>query len=230
MSQKIQVIQLIDGFATTEKSGGAALFGIRLARMLNKDLIKSIVCGLWHYNTASEQYWINQLSVEGIHARQLIETKSQLHFDLFRACHYLRSIINSAEPVIINTHFERGDLLALAFNAFYPTQRIAIVRTIHQNKHWLNRPWMGSVLNLVYPWMFEAEVAISKTTQNWLDQRPVARITRRYSTQIYNSLSHAEIEKFKRTQPRRESFAPPRFAIVGRLELQKGHSLSLIHI
>ena len=227
MSKKIHVIQLVDGFATSEASGGAALFGIRLARMLNKENITPMVCGLWHYNTDSEHNWLYQLQAEEVQVYRLIRERKQLSFDLIRAAGYLQAVINDDEPIIINTHFERGDLLALTLKTLLPKKKIAIIRTVHQDNHWLKRPWMGQVMNILYPWIFNAEVAISKTTQQWLDKRFVARVINQPSKLIYNGLSHAEVAAFSRFQRIREPFTPPRFAIVGRLELQKGHHFFL---
>src|SRR6188472_3743763 len=59
--QHIPVLQLVDGFATEERSGGASLFGIQLARHLDRGLFAPHICGLWRYNTASEQRWLAQL-------------------------------------------------------------------------------------------------------------------------------------------------------------------------
>jgi hypothetical protein len=173
---RIPIIQLVDGFATEEHPGGAALFGIQLARHLDRERYAPFVCALWRYSTASERRWLAQLHREGIGTAILIESAGRLAFDMIRAAALLGQVISRVRPAIVNSHFERGDLLGLFGKLAHPCHP-AIVRTMHADQQWQTRPWLGRLLNLVaFPWLFDGEVAISRAAQDVMDARLAARL------------------------------------------------------
>jgi glycosyltransferase involved in cell wall biosynthesis len=221
MSARISVIQLVDGFATEEHAGGAAQFGIQLARHLDRERYALHVVGLWKYGTPSERRWMERLRDEGIGATILIEQPHRLALDLVRAAGLLSELIERHNVRLVGSHFERGDLLGLA-SKLRRFGNLAIVRTMHADQQWQTRPWLGSLLNLVaFPWLFDAEVAISQATREVMDRRFAARLRGRRATLLYNGISSQLL-----TQPAptpRDANQPPRIAIVGRLALQKGH-------
>jgi glycosyltransferase involved in cell wall biosynthesis len=223
MVQPVPVIQLIDGFATEEHSGGAAQFAIQLARHLDRRHYAPFVCALWRYGTASEQRWLDRLHDEGIGTAILVEMQRRLATDLVRAAALLGQVIARHGVRIVNSHFERGDLLGLASKLAQSTHP-AIVRTMHTDQQWQTRPWLGKLLNLVaFPWLFDAEVAISLAAQTAMDHRPAARLRGRRAALLYNGISGALVERLA-TAPRTSSRPEaPRVMIVGRLEPQKGH-------
>ncbi len=83
--QLVPVVQLIDGFAVEEHSGGASQFGIQLARHLDRARYQPLVCGLWRYDTPSERRWQECLHGEGIQTAILVEKPRNLVKDLGRA-------------------------------------------------------------------------------------------------------------------------------------------------
>lgn len=220
---RIPIIQLVDGFATEEHSGGAAQFGIQLARHLDPQQFAVHVVGLWRYNTPSEQRWLKQLCNEGIGTSILIEQPKRLALDLPRAALFLNHIIKRNHTQILNSHFERGDLLALASKSLQLGQ-LKIVRTMHTEQQWQKRPWMGQLLNLAaFPWFFDQEIAISQTTREVMDARPAAKLRRRYASLIYNGVSKNLIDQSQAIPRQVNPNHQPRFAIIGRLAEQKGH-------
>jgi glycosyltransferase involved in cell wall biosynthesis len=219
----IPVIQLVDGFATEEHPGGAAQFGIQLARHLDRERYAPFVCGLWRYGTASERRWLDRLHDEGIGTAILIETPGRLAIDLVRAAALLGQVITHTGARILNSHFERGDLLGLTSKLAHPTHP-AIVRTMHADQQWQTRPWLGKLLNLVaFPWLFDGEAAISLATQKVMDSRLAARLHGRHAELLYNGISGALVERLAAAQRRPAQPDAPRVMIVGRLAPQKGH-------
>lgn len=229
IERRIPVLQLIDGFATEEHSGGAGLFGIQLARHLDRERYAPFVCGLWRYGTPSERRWRERLEAEGIGTTILVEQPTRLVPNLLRAAALLERFIDRIQPQVINSHFERGDLLCL-WSKLFTRSHPRIVRTMHADQQWQKRPWMGHVVNFVaLPWIFDAEVAISQATQQVMDTRPAARLAGRKAVQLYNGVSRSQVDRLraaKQAQPVKPS-RPPRITIVGRLEEQKGYGYFL---
>ncbi len=223
--QRIPVLQLVDGFATEETSGGASQFGIQLALHLDRERYAPFVCGLWRYNTPSEQRWREQLEAEGIGTAILIEQPIRLATDLLRAAGLLSLLIDRIQPLVINSHFERGDLLCL-WSKLTHSSRPRIVRTMHTDQQWQRRPWLGHLLNLcALPWIFDAEVAISEATRQGMDARLAARLARRRAVLLYNGIRRRLVDQLSAGRKTTSSDPhPPRIVIIGRLEAQKGHA------
>ena len=228
----IPVIQLIDGFAIAEQSGGAALFALNLARFLCDAKLataqatvtfRPIVCGLWQHNAPSEAHWRSQIEAAGIETAILIEERGNLAADMARALRRLNHLVDRTEVQLINSHFERCDLLALGCKASH-WGRVKIVRTVHAERQWLSRPWLGTLLDLAaYPWFFDAEVAIAQETQAMLDRRRAAQWRQRPARLIYNGLNPQFVAQLAQSTASAPA-VDPRLIIVGRLEEQKGHA------
>ena len=231
---QLPVIQLIDGFAIEEQSGGAALFALNLARFLADAKFqpasdqatrgyRPIVCGLWRHDTPSAARWRTQIEAAGIETAILIEERGNLAADMVRALQRLNQLVDRQGVRLINSHFERCDLLALASKAHHGG-RVKIVRTVHAERQWLSRPWLGTLVDLfAYPWFFDAEIAIAQGTQAMLDRRRAARLRGRPAQLIYNGLNPMFVEQLAQST-RQPSTAGPHLIIVGRLEEQKGHA------
>lgn len=228
----VPVIQLVDGFATEEHPGGAAQFAIQLARQLDRARFAPHVVGLWRYDTPSERRWLATLASEGIPTSILVEQRKRLSADLLRAATHLRMVIDRTGAQIINSHFERGDLLALAAKLTTP-QALRIVRTQHTDQQWQQRPWLGALLNTVaLPWLFDVEVAISAATRDALDARPAARLRHRHSTLIYNGLNRSVMQHLANARGLvgLRTVDAPHLLVIGRLAPQKGHADALVAI
>lgn len=219
------VAQLIDGFATEEHSGGAALFAIQLARRLPRDRWEPHIIGLWAYNTRSERRWLELLRDEGIATAILVDAPRTLPIDLLKATALLDTYLHDTGSALLNSHFERGDLLATMLRLRRPAGP-RIVRTQHTEQQWQTRPWLGFTLNLLaFPRLFDAEVAISAATRQAMDARPAARLLGRRAALLYNGI-RAELLERPEPTPALQQRAP-RIMIVGRLEAQKGHAYFL---
>ncbi len=144
---------------------------------------------------------------------------------MLRAAALLHQLLERVRPLVINSHFERGDLLGLWSKLRSPLHP-QIVRTMHTDQQWQTRPWLGRMLNLAaFPWLFDSEVAISRAVQVAMDRRIAARPNGRQAVLIYNGISSALLAPPLPARPgrARRPARPPRIAIIGRLEQQKGH-------
>jgi glycosyltransferase involved in cell wall biosynthesis len=226
--QRIPILQLINGFAVEDGAGGVALFGMQLARALDHSRYRVHVCALWGYSSEAEQRWRTQLHREGIETTLLIDRPTSLGRDMLRALARLMQVVARVRPHIINSHFERGDLLALLvrlatywqFRRFPPR----LVRTMHTEQQWQTRPWLGVMLNvLAFPWLCAAEVAISRDTAVAMDRRWAARLGKRRAVVLYNGLAPEHAARLLALPLRqRTDVRPPRLTLIGRLEQQKG--------
>lgn len=221
----MHVLHLIDGFATDGHSGGASLFAIQLARCLKRSGIKVTVYGLWCYDTPTEHRWRSQLAQEGIVTRCLLHPKGAIGWRMLQATALLHNAQQTNAPTIINSHFERGDVLATAVKWLNQRHRIYTVRTMHTDQQWQTRRWAGKLMEYTWPWAFDAEIAISQATQHRMNMRPMARLRNRHATVIYNGITNELMQRLS-APPRAHSTIPAipaRCAIIGRLEAQKGH-------
>ncbi len=226
-----RVLQLVSGFAVGDQMGGAEQFGLQLARHLNKEKFETVVCGVWYYGTASERKWIKILQNEGIQHVCLARPTGSLVVDFRRAISRLWSIVSLLQPSIINSHSEHADTLNMLTRLMHPAAPKAI-RTMHTDQQWQDRPWLGKLLiDLIFPFVFDAEVAISQSTQAVLDQRILAAMLQRKAFLIYNGID--EQVRHKHVAPLSHPSRPEarsgmrRIAIIGRLEQQKGHTYLL---
>jgi len=227
--RRIRVLQLVTGLAAGEQVGGAELFGIQLARHLDKSVFDLAVFGLWQYGSSREKEWLAYLEREGIQAGLLAVPTGRIVDDLRRAWSNFWSAVSAFEPDIINSHSERGDVFNLSAHLLHPARPCA-VRTMGTDQQWQNRPWAGAVLlNVVFPFAFDAEVANSEATRQVLDARPLARLKRKKAFLCYNGID-ADILQRRVAQSSSSGLPPgvpdrhPRVGVVGRLTQQKGYA------
>lgn len=212
------IIQIIDGFATEVGSGGASLFGIQLARAINRYGLKTMVYGLWNYDHQSQDRWLKILRYEGIHANVIVHRKTSLVVDLVKAATLLSKYI--PQDSIVHSHFERGDLLSLYL---HNRIRCPLVRTMHTSAQWQRRVRFGRMFQALQPLFWHAEVAISSRTKITLDNRMLQLFLGKKSTVIRNGLPEDVREQIIKYPEIRRVNENVRFAIIGRLEEQKGH-------
>jgi glycosyltransferase involved in cell wall biosynthesis len=224
----IRVLELVAGLAVGDQVGGAELFGIQVARHLDRTSFVPAVVGLWRYGSPSEQAWQRRLRQEGIYTRLLADAPTRLLPDLGRAFARLWAIVSSFRPDIINSYSERTDLCNVLIHLFHPLHPRA-VRTMQTEQQWQDRPWLGATMSqLVFPFACDAEMSVSQEVQRVLDRRPIARLIRKRSILRHSGIDAALFAD-------RESAAGEhcaallrvgdgrRIGIVARLTPQKGH-------
>jgi glycosyltransferase involved in cell wall biosynthesis len=225
--QRIRVLQLITGLATDKEMGGAELFAVRLAQLLDKERFASAVIGLWEYDSDAQDRWISILQSEDVFVDLLAEPTGRLFHDLRRAFASFWTIVSEFKPDIINSHSDRGDVFNTLIHILHPTHPRS-VRTMHTDQPWLRTPRAGAVFfNLALPLMFDYEMAISEAVCQLLDKRLLARLIGKKAVLCYNGIDAAIFGKEKTNAPPLPHTIPdyvPHIGIIGRLTEQKGHS------
>ncbi|WP_110516235.1 glycosyltransferase family 4 protein [Herpetosiphon llansteffanensis] len=221
---KITVAHVITGFASAEGAGGSALFGIEVARALDKSRFRPIVCGIHRYDAPSEQRWLETLAAEGIETRIMVPERRKLRYDMVRFSALFNQLIQEQAVDIIHTHVERIEFFISVQKLLHPSYYPKLVRTLHINSMWVTRPLVRRLMNIAYSQLFSEEIAISQATKTMLDNRMAARVFGRSATLIQNSLPLARLQKFD--LPKQHTpFSPPRFLLIGRLEIQKAQDI-----
>ncbi len=238
-TKPLRVLQIIAGFALEGPLGGIERFGIELARVLAHDLahgngsrnFEPILCGLWDFHTPFDQVWCGRLNSEGIQA--FIAAPKDDRSPYFNYVHLLQGILRGvSKPVdIIHSHSEFGDVAAMVLKHRLGAK--ALVRTVHNEREWGKRPLRRLLLpNLLYPFVFDAELGVAQRVVDNLDQRWVARSLGRKATRMYNALNFERFAKLQvdKAAKRASLGLPPHgplIGTVGRLTLQKGYHILL---
>jgi glycosyltransferase involved in cell wall biosynthesis len=227
---QIRIVQLVAGLDVGARDGGAEYFGVQLARFLNRQEFEPAVFIMWYNDSDVEKKWLNTLLGEGIQVAGLNKPGRSVFLDLFPIYKKLQVFVSEFKPDIIHTHSQRGDLIALAIKLLRPY--VYVIRTVHIDQPWLNRLWADFVFNkLLFPLMFDAEVAVSGVIQSKLNKRLVARVFGKEAKLCYNGIDSALFDKrFLRCKlclPPDIPEVHPCIGVVGRLVKQKGISYLL---
>lgn len=227
----IRVIQLISGLAIGDRDGGAEYFGLQLARFLNKQEqdIEAAVFVMWYSDSQVERKWLAALHGEALEVGGLVAPGGYPPRDLPLITKRLWAFVDQFRPDIINTHSQRGDLIAVAMSLLHPVHPRA-VRTVHIDQPWLNRFWADVVFNRgLFPFVFDAEIAVSETVRRKLDRRLVARAFGKKSIVCYNGIDARFFRRDSFSREARPKKLPlgvpdvyPRIGAIGRLVKQKG--------
>lgn len=219
------MIQLLAGIAIGDPSGGAELFGLKLARRLDRNQFTPAIFGMWQYATPAEEVWRQKLSREKIPVGGLYPISRRPALDFYPIFARLWRFTGHFQPDIINSHSQRGDLLGALIARLHPTHPRA-VRTVHIDQPWLNRPYMDLLFNRpLFPWLFDTEVAISQTVQQKLDARLMARLLGKQSVLCYNGIDAALFAQQAGSKlPPGLPPAGPRIGIIGSLIPRKRHT------
>ena len=223
---RLRVMQLVTGVAVGAEVGGAELFGMQLARYLDKTSFDTMVCGLWRYNSPREKEWVARLEGEGVRVRLLAPPTGYLVSDIKCALAQFWREVDAFQPHVINSHAERCDVFNMLAHRLHPVRPRA-VRTMHTDQQWQKRPWAGTILlQIFFPLAFDKEMGISVTTCEVLDGRPLARLLHKRSLLRYNGFDGELLNKDQHTSHPVEGLpaSGPLIGIVGRLSPQKGHS------
>jgi len=226
--RRIRVLEFTAGLAIGEQLGGAELFAAQLARHLNKSEFESAVFGLWQYGSQREKSWVSTLRSEGICVNLLATPTNHVVVDLRQAFSAFWAAVDDFKPDIINSHSERTDVFNLLVHILHPTHPVS-VRTMHTDEQWQNRPKVGAIfINMVFPFTFETEIAISEAVRQVLDNRFIARRKNKKSILCYNGIDaailHREATEGKIPCPNGVPDQSPRIGVIGRLTQQKGHT------
>jgi glycosyltransferase involved in cell wall biosynthesis len=186
---------------------------------------------LWDYQTDSDRRWLQRLRDEGFQVFVgATWDEAAPYWSCIAALRGLRRQLRG--PVdLIHSHGEFTDLAAIALRRHLRAR--ALVRTVHNEIEWAKRPWFGKLFpNLVYPFVFGAELGVAEQVVNNLDRRLPARLLRRRSIRVYNALNFSRFDMagVDRTV-KRQSLGLPEDALVvggvGRLVPQKGYHVFL---
>jgi len=220
--ERIRVLQLIDGVAIGDQSGGAESHAVEVARLLDRDVFQPAIFAAWGYNSQTEQHWLEKLSREEIFVEGLFPRTSNFRRDFARVVRGLWTSIKHFKPHIVHSHSERFDSLNVLMRVFHPA-RPAAVRTIQIDRQWQTHPHIGPVINsTVFPFLFNFEIAVSQEIYRRLQK---SRLHNEDKIGLcYNGIDAAA---FTRQPGRLPDFLPaqrPRIGIAARLSDQKGHA------
>jgi len=225
---QIHVVEIVAGLDIGSQSGGAELVGIQIARNLDRGEFKPSIFSMFRYGSKVEKSWISQLRNEGITVEGLIAPSGSLLRDFSIVLRESWNFMSQFRPKIVNSHSERGDFLNLLIHSIHPSHPRAI-RTVHINKIWKTRPFLGSLLNnLIIPLTFSAEIAVSESIRQMLESRPIAKRNHNQTVLCYNGIDASWFLKPSRKNEQRPlpngipSYRP-RIGVIGRLTEQKGH-------
>lgn len=234
MSRPLRVLEIISGFAVEGPLGGIERFTIELSRALRAADVEPIVCGMWAYGTAGEQRWLADLQTRGIDAFISTEWHEDAPYRSFlNSLKATRERLAGQQIDVIHSHCQFGDALALLMRRQLGAK--AVIRTVHNEHEWMNRPSRRLLFtNILAPLRFDAELGVAQKVVENLNQRPIARLLSKHAKLSYNSVN---LERFKESvdpvvvRARREAMGLPPETIaigsVGRLEPQKGYSYLL---
>ncbi|MFV2044190.1 MAG: glycosyltransferase [Anaerolineales bacterium] len=227
---RIKVLQIVAGMAIGAQSGGAELFGVQLARHLSNVKFETSVFPLWGFGSQIEEKWRKDLEGEGIRVGESTGAGGSRIIHLRKVIARLWSFVSNIEPDIVNSHTQQGDAIIALLSYLHPCHPKSI-RTVHIDQPWLNRRYMDIIFDKVlFPAMFEAEIAVSQAVRRSLDRRLVARLLNKKSYLCYNGVDAAlfrrsESQDHRSMLPTEMSVLRPRIGVIGRLTKQKGHEV-----
>jgi glycosyltransferase involved in cell wall biosynthesis len=231
-SDPIRVLELVSGIAIEEASGGVARFVTELVQAMDRRRICPFVVAIWDYKTPYEQPRAAQLSAAGV-PTILASTfdDKRAYWSCVTGLASLRHVLPPQRIDIVHSHGELSDLAAIMVRHQVAARRL--VRTVHSEREWGKRPLWGKLFpNLVHPWFFDADVAVSRRTADNLNRRPLARLLDKQATYIPNALNFARFSTASiDCAAKRRSLGVPVDAwvvgSVGRLAPQKAYDVLL---
>lgn len=227
-SDQIRVLEIISGFAVEGPLGGIERFGIELVQAFDKDSVEPVICGMWAYDTPTENQWVESLREKGIQAFIAANWQESSPYNSFLQAYKgtLANVVGSFD--IIHSHCQFGDGLALLLKKKLGAK--ILVRTVHNEREWGKRPFRRAFLTGgVYPIKFDAELGVSQQVVDNLDKRLMAKFLNKPAIKAYNALN---LERFNliavNVEEMKDSLELPQNALVigtvGRLTEQKGYS------
>jgi glycosyltransferase involved in cell wall biosynthesis len=223
---------IISSFAVEGPQGGAERFGIELAARLDPARFEVTVCGLWCHDVDYERKWMDYLTRRGVKAVTTAAWTGSTARDARASLKFLRTYL-AGQPKfdIVNSHTAFADIAAIWIRLLGKARNL--VRTVHSEREWYRRPQVGIALNhFIAPFIFQAELAVSRKITADLDRRPLARLLKRRAQVYYNaidlqSLSDVQIDVIAKKRSLGLSPGEPVIGSVARFTKQKGHSYFL---
>lgn len=234
----VRVLEITAGFAVAGPLGGAARFVIELSRALatrERTRVAPRLAALWDFATPHDEEWRAQLAREAIPV--FTAAPWQAGAPLRSCMESLRNLWRrpGARVDVIHSHGEFTDLAAILLKRRLGARYL--VRTRHSSVEWPKRPRLGAFFaNLLYPAVFDMEVAVSQNAVEALDGRWLAGRLGRKARRIYNALNFERfgIEMAGRLETRARLRASlgvpvdaPLVGTVGRLVPIKGYHVLL---
>ena len=232
MSSPLTVLYLLSGLAIEGPLGGIERFTITLAQALDLKRIRPVVCGLWDYGTPYDHKWVQILREQKVEAFIATPWQERQPVDAFFKAYQEIKKADLPRVDVIHSQSQFGDVMAALLKK--PLGARCLVRSIHEEVEWIKRPALRLLLtNLYLPLAFDCEIGIADAIGRRLDHRPLARLVRRKSEVIYNSVNIERIEGRSvcdREAKRQALGIPPGVILVcsiGRLAPQKGYRILL---
>lgn len=228
MMRRLRVVQLINGLALNTRMGGAERFGVELACHLDQKRIEPIVAALWEWDRENETIWRSRLAEQGV--TTVVGAPKREQGALKNFLESIRLLGRQIEkPVdILHSQCDFGDVASL-FLARQLSAKV-LIRTAHNEREWAKRPvrrWI--FVNGLYPFVFDAELGVSRRVVDILNRRPVARWLHKKAQVMYNAINISRfIDKAlpSAASLREKLGVPPDAPVigsVGRLTKQKGY-------
>jgi len=232
LNKRLKIVQIIKGLDIGGDSGGAELFGVKLARELKNEFDCDVwLCAYYAVHTDTEKQWMETLNREGIKTFFVSEWGGTNNIEKFtKGLLNLISMIRREKVDVVHSHFQLGTLAAVLLKSLGLTK--VAVRTSHIRQEWNKGRWTWFLfpvfINRIFPSILDAEVGVSRAVCEYLVSRPGKRVKASKVHLIYNGIDIQEI-KNQALQPLsladQSFFSEDRVYIgaVGRLAEQKGY-------
>jgi len=231
MTRVIRVMEVIKSFNVEKGGGGSERFAFELARALDPNRFKILICGLWDYSTPQELERIRSLEAMNIHSFNVAHWDDRYPYrSMLHAVHGLRNVQRYYQANIVNTHSEFADVAILSL--WTACRHPMLVRTMHHSLQieWEKRPLRLYLFShLLIPMLYTLEIGVSQRLVEQLDHRPFARLFGRKAQLVHNAI---DLDRFTNisvnVMEKRRSLGIPANALVvgtiGRLVELKGYS------
>lgn len=228
----IKILQIIKGLDIGGDSGGAELFGIKLARELHKIPDCQIwICAYYSVGTEAEKEWLDKLNEEGINTFFVSEWGGYNNLAKFtKGLFRLSTKISELNIDVCHSHFQLGTLAATILKFFGLTK--TAYRTSHIRKEWNQGKWSWVLSHLfikrIFPKYLDGEIGVSKAVYDYLVNRRPGKIEKTKIHLIYNGIEVDLINAMGKEPLPEEEFqlfsqSNHNIGCVGRLAEQKGY-------